>query len=135
VVLGGLAELFSGAISMGLGAYLTADTDREKYMAEEKREYDEVHRFPNSERQEIYDILEKYDIPHDDITPVVNALVKNEDQWVRVCVSHRDIRAKLTRLVHDGFRAPAHKAHQEARLCLCGYHGMFLLHWYTLLRP
>ncbi|KAE9376203.1 DUF125-domain-containing protein [Stipitochalara longipes BDJ] len=83
VVLGGLAELFSGSISMGLGAFLAADSDREKYMAEEKREYDEVHRFPHIERQEIYDILEKYNIPHDDITPVVDALQANPDQWVQ----------------------------------------------------
>ena len=90
VVLGGLAELFSGAISMGLGAYLAADSDREKYMAEEKREFDEVRRFPNTEKEEIYEILEKYNIPHDDITPVVNALVKDETQWVQVCISCRE---------------------------------------------
>ncbi|KUL91148.1 hypothetical protein ZTR_00754 [Talaromyces verruculosus] len=42
VIVGGLAELFSGAISMGLGAYLAAVTDREHYKTEaarEKREF------------------------------------------------------------------------------------------------
>ena len=105
VVLGGLAELFSGAISMGLGAYLSADSDREKYMAEEKREYNEVLRFPNTEKKEIYEILERYNIPHDAITPVVEELVKDNDQWVQACISRNDIQTRLMRLVHDGFRA------------------------------
>ncbi|KAF9246720.1 hypothetical protein DTO006G1_8083 [Penicillium roqueforti] len=42
VILGGLAELFSGSISMGLGAYLAAVTDRDHYENEEKREQGET---------------------------------------------------------------------------------------------
>ncbi len=99
--------MFSGSISMGLGAFLAADSDREKYMAEEQRERDEVHRFPNIERQEIYEILERYNFPHDDITPVVDALEVDPVQWVQVYISHRDLQATLTHSVYDGFRAPA----------------------------
>jgi hypothetical protein len=33
VIMGGLAELFSGMISMGLGAYLAADTERQHWYA------------------------------------------------------------------------------------------------------
>lgn len=35
VVLGGLAELFAGSISMGLGAYLAAATEKKHYEVEE----------------------------------------------------------------------------------------------------
>lgn len=42
VVIGGLAELFSGMISMGLGAYLAAATERQHWQAEYARECWEV---------------------------------------------------------------------------------------------
>jgi hypothetical protein len=87
VILGGLAELFSGAISMGLGAYLAANTDRQKWFAEELKEIDEVKRFPAKERQECYDILEKYNISHDAITPVLDQLCADPKQWVQVYIS------------------------------------------------
>ncbi|KAK3619809.1 Protein ccc1, partial [Elasticomyces elasticus] len=38
VIVGGLAELFAGSISMGLGAYLAALADRKIYEVEELRE-------------------------------------------------------------------------------------------------
>lgn len=42
MVIGGLAELFSGAISIGPGAYLAAVIDRDHYIAEDKREREEI---------------------------------------------------------------------------------------------
>ncbi|EFX06521.1 vacuolar iron transporter [Grosmannia clavigera kw1407] len=83
VVMGGLAELFSGAISMGLGAYLAASTEKEHYESEEKRERDEVERMPDEERQEIYDILAQYHISQEASAPLVNELCKNPEMWVR----------------------------------------------------
>ncbi len=46
VIIGGLAELVSGSISMGLGAYLAAVTERDHYDAELKREWQEVQERP-----------------------------------------------------------------------------------------
>jgi VIT1/CCC1 family predicted Fe2+/Mn2+ transporter len=86
VVIGGLAELFSGAISMGLGAYLAAVTDRDHYIAEEKRERDEVMIKPEAEKEEIYEILSGYGIGRDAVTPLVTALEGNEEEWVRVSI-------------------------------------------------
>lgn len=40
VIMGGLAELFSGMISMGLGAYLAAVTERDRYRSALRRERD-----------------------------------------------------------------------------------------------
>lgn len=84
VVIGGLAELFSGAISMGLGAYLACVADSDHYEAEEARERREIEDFPATETQECYELLEKYGIAHDTLTPVINELVANNDQWVKV---------------------------------------------------
>jgi VIT1/CCC1 family predicted Fe2+/Mn2+ transporter len=87
VIIGGLAELFSGAISMGLGAFLACVTDREKYLCEEQREIEEVRTKPQAEKDEIYTIMQQYGVGHDACTPLVEALAANEDQWVRVCMS------------------------------------------------
>lgn len=86
VILGGLAELFSGAISMGLGGLLAALTERSHYFAEEQRERDEVRDTPHLEREEIYVLMEEYDVGRDAITPFVDALAANEDKWVQVCL-------------------------------------------------
>jgi len=86
VIIGGLAELFSGAISMGLGGLLAALTERSHYFAEEQRERDEVRVMPQLEREEIYVLMEEYDVGRDAITPFVDALVANEDKWVKVCL-------------------------------------------------
>jgi VIT1/CCC1 family predicted Fe2+/Mn2+ transporter len=84
VIVGGLAELFSGAISMGLGAYLAGVTDREHYINEEKRERSEVTVKPEAEKEEIFDIFASYGVTRAASQGVVDCLVANEDNWVRV---------------------------------------------------
>jgi len=83
VIIGGLAELFSGAISMGLGAYLAAVTDRDHYMSEEKRERDEVLTKPDAEKEEIYEILNGYGVSREASKAVVGDLLKDEENWIR----------------------------------------------------
>jgi len=83
VIIGGLAELFSGSISMGLGAYLAAVTERDHYFAEEKREKDEVAQRPEDEKQEIHEILERYGIGRDARDLVVQDLVRSPTYWVQ----------------------------------------------------
>ena len=84
VIIGGLAELFSGAISMGLGAYLASVTDRDHYISEEKRERAEVVEKPDDEKREIAEILERYGIGREASALVVRDLVADSDAWVRV---------------------------------------------------
>lgn len=84
VIIGGLAELFSGAISMGLGAYLAAVTDRDLYDSEERRERAEVVNKPEDEKAEIYEIFEEYDISREDCRTVVQALERSPENWVKV---------------------------------------------------
>ncbi|RHZ55406.1 VIT1/CCC1 transporter family protein [Aspergillus thermomutatus] len=83
VIVGGLAELFSGAISMGLGAYLAAVTDRDHYKCEEKREREEVCMKPEAEMEEIHDILSGYGISAEACQMVVNCLARDEENWIR----------------------------------------------------
>ncbi|KAL6876498.1 VIT family domain-containing protein [Trichoderma novae-zelandiae] len=84
VIMGGMAELFSGMISMGLGAYLAAVTERDHYNSEEQRELSLVDRsLPQEQRDDIFCILEKYDISRQAAAPLVDELCKNRDQWIR----------------------------------------------------
>lgn len=83
VIVGGLAELFSGAISMGLGAYLAAVTERDHYTAEEKRERDEVCNRPEDEKEEIYEIMARYGIDRESTKPIVDQLARNPEEWIK----------------------------------------------------
>ncbi|KAK3689268.1 VIT family-domain-containing protein [Podospora appendiculata] len=82
VIMGGLAELFSGAISMGLGAYLAGVTERQHWEAEHAREVWEVDNVPDMERSEIYDILAGYGVSREAATPMVRELCADKKRWV-----------------------------------------------------
>lgn len=84
VILGGLAELFAGAISMGLGAYLAAITESKQYKVEEAKEFREVKDCPLQEEKEIYDIMARYGLDEMRVKPLVEGLRANEDMWVKV---------------------------------------------------
>jgi VIT1/CCC1 family predicted Fe2+/Mn2+ transporter len=85
VIIGGLAELFAGAISMGLGAYLASVTEQSHYKNEEKREHQEIAEQPMAEEEEVYTILAKYGLSRMVCKPVVENLKLDEDMWVQVC--------------------------------------------------
>lgn len=86
VIIGGLAELFSGAISMGLGAYLAAVTERDHYLSEEKREREEVENTPEEEVEEIYKIMHAYGVKREATKPLVDALTSDTEKWVKARV-------------------------------------------------
>jgi VIT1/CCC1 family predicted Fe2+/Mn2+ transporter len=86
VIMGGLAELFSGMISMGLGAYLAAVTERDHYTSQEERERLQVECMPDAQRSEIFSILEKYQVSRAAASPLVEELCKNREQWARFMV-------------------------------------------------
>ncbi|KAK5121113.1 hypothetical protein LTR85_005597 [Meristemomyces frigidus] len=83
VILAGLAELFAGSISMGLGAWLAAVTEKKHYEVEEQRERKEVKESPRAEEDEIYEIFEQYGIARGEARGVVDGLKANEDMWVQ----------------------------------------------------
>lgn len=95
VILGGLAELFSGAISMGLGAYLAAKTEAKTYEVEELRERREVEEMPEAEEEEIYEIFDEYNLPRETVRPLVETLRRDKDMWVKVGLHIRFISSKL----------------------------------------
>ena len=79
-----MAELFSGAISMGLGAYLATVTERDHYLSEETRERYEVINQPLDEEEEIYVIMDRYGIEREATRPLIESLKQDTVQWVKV---------------------------------------------------
>jgi len=77
-----IAEIVAGAIAMGLGGFLAGQTEREHYFNELKREYDEVEHLPEREKQEIKEILSKYNISEHVQNQLVEELCKDKDKWV-----------------------------------------------------
>ena len=64
VLIAGLAEMFAGAVSMGLGAFLGTRAERDWYERERKREEMEVAKIPHLEREEPgYDPFVEDDTP------------------------------------------------------------------------
>lgn len=82
VITAGIAEIIAGSIAMGLGGYLASKTESEHYKAELKREYDEVERVPEREKQEIKEILEVYGISEATQHVFIEELASNKDKWV-----------------------------------------------------
>jgi VIT1/CCC1 family predicted Fe2+/Mn2+ transporter len=78
----GIAEIVAGSIAMGLGGYLAGQTEVEHYDAELKREYEEVERVPETEKEEVKEIFATYGLDENAQNIVVEALSKDKDKWV-----------------------------------------------------
>ena len=83
VTLAGLAELFSGSISMGSSAYLAAVTERDAYICEENRERERIRSTPNHEREEVFTIMQDYGVDRDSTEPLLAQLENNHQNWLR----------------------------------------------------
>ncbi len=82
IVTAGVAEIAAGAIAMGLGGYMAARTEADRYRSELQREWQEVKEVPEIEAKEVTDILEDYGLPHAEALMVTTALRQNPVRWV-----------------------------------------------------
>jgi vacuolar iron transporter family protein len=87
VLKAGVAEMFAGAVSMGLGAYLGSKSQREVYEKEKAREYYEVEHMPEMERQEVRDIYSAKGFSDDDLEMIVARITSDKDRWVNMMMS------------------------------------------------
>ena len=78
----GLAEIAAGSIAMGLGGYLAGNTEVDHYNSELKREYDEVERVPDMEKQEVKEFFSKLGLSEDVQAQAVEEMTKDKDRWV-----------------------------------------------------
>jgi VIT1/CCC1 family predicted Fe2+/Mn2+ transporter len=78
----GLAEIAAGSIAMGLGGYLAGKTEVDHYQSELKREYDEVDRVPEREREEVKEFFSNLGLSKDVQDKAVDEMTRDKDKWV-----------------------------------------------------
>jgi predicted membrane protein (TIGR00267 family) len=82
VVIAGIAEIVAGSIAMGLGGYLAGRTEQDHYSSELKREYDEVERVPEMERNEVREFFENIGLSEELEIQATEEIAKDKKQWV-----------------------------------------------------
>ena len=87
VLMAGLAEMFAGSVSMGLGAFLGTRAERDWYERERKREESEVAKIPHLEREELREIYRKKGLEGETLERVVDAFTANEKRWVDIMMT------------------------------------------------
>jgi len=78
----GIAEIAAGSIAMGLGGYLAGKTEVDHYNSELKREYDEVQRVPEREREEVKEFFSNLGLSEELQRQAVAEMTKDKDVWV-----------------------------------------------------
>jgi VIT1/CCC1 family predicted Fe2+/Mn2+ transporter len=82
IIIAGLAEIAAGSIAMGLGGYLAGKTEVDHYHSELRREYHEVEKLPQVEKQEVKDFFSSLGLTEDIQNRAVEEVTKDKDKWV-----------------------------------------------------
>ena len=82
IVIAGIAEIAAGSIAMGLGGYLAGKTEQDHYNSELKREYAEVERIPEMEKQEVKDFFEHIGLSEELQNRATEEIARDKKQWV-----------------------------------------------------
>jgi vacuolar iron transporter family protein len=82
VITAGIAEIVAGSIAMGLGGYLAGKTEQEHYQSELNREYDEVEKLPDREKDEVKAVFAEYGLDEPTQNLIADELSKDKDKWV-----------------------------------------------------
>jgi predicted membrane protein (TIGR00267 family) len=78
----GIAEIAAGSIAMGLGGYLAGKTEVDHYNSELKREYDEVQRVPDREKEEVKEFFSGLGLSEEVQQQAVEEMTRDKDKWV-----------------------------------------------------
>ena len=78
----GMAEIAAGSIAMGLGGYLAGKTEVDHYNSELKREYNEVERVPEIEKEEVRVFFSGLGLSREVQEKAVDEMTKDKDNWV-----------------------------------------------------
>jgi VIT1/CCC1 family predicted Fe2+/Mn2+ transporter len=82
VILTGIAAMVSGAISMGLGEYVSSKSEYNYIKNEIKREKAEISLFPEEEREEVRAIFKEMGFKGDTLDTCVDTITSKEDIWL-----------------------------------------------------
>ncbi|MEO8720611.1 MAG: VIT1/CCC1 transporter family protein [Ginsengibacter sp.] len=82
IVIAGIAEIVAGSIAMGLGGYLASKTEEDHFNSELKKEYEEVDRIPEMEKQEVQNFFENLGLSTEIQLKATEEISKDKKQWV-----------------------------------------------------
>lgn len=88
IVIAGIAEIAAGSIAMGLGGYLAGKTAQDHYRSELRREYDEIERLPEVEKEEVREFFEGLGLSPDVQNQAVAELIKDKNRWADFMMKH-----------------------------------------------
>ncbi|MFW9936443.1 MAG: VIT1/CCC1 transporter family protein [Candidatus Thorarchaeota archaeon] len=82
VILTGIAAMVSGAISMGLGEYISSKSEYNYVKNEIKKEKAEIQLFPEEEKQEVRKMFEDMGFRGDILNACVDTITSDEEIWL-----------------------------------------------------
>ncbi|MBP7558789.1 MAG: VIT1/CCC1 transporter family protein [Chitinophagaceae bacterium] len=88
IVIAGIAEIAAGSIAMGLGGYLAGKTEQDHYQTELKREYEEVDKTPEKEKEEVKAFFANIGLSEEMQEKAVEEIARDRDQWVAFMMKH-----------------------------------------------
>src|SRR5215471_7688174 len=88
VVIAGIAEIAAGSIAMGLGGYLAGKTEQDHYKSEVQREYEEVEKLPEKEKEEVMEFFESIGLSKEMQSAATNEIIKDKDKWVEFMMKY-----------------------------------------------
>ena len=88
ILAGGLAATFAESISMGAVAYTSTLARRDHYLAEVERERGEMNQLPDLERQEVREILERWDFHGSELEEMVSKITSKPKAWLEIMMAH-----------------------------------------------
>lgn len=82
VILTGMAAMVSGAISMGLGEYVSSKSEARYIKNEIEREHAEIKLFPEEEREEVRGLLKNWGFKGEHLEKSLETIVSDEKSWI-----------------------------------------------------
>jgi vacuolar iron transporter family protein len=82
VAVAGIAASVAGALSMGLGEYVSTKSQAQYYASEARREREHIRTYPDLERQELAEMLEQQGYPEHLRQPLIDHIISSEERFV-----------------------------------------------------
>ena len=87
ILLGGVAGLVAGAVSMALGAYVSTKSEYEFRQSEEQRERWEIEHMREQELAETSHIFRLKGIPESLLDEITQAVSRDQEQWIKLMMT------------------------------------------------
>ena len=89
IILGGLAEILAGSMSMGLGAYISTKSEEDYYKSKIEKEKRSIEDIPNIEIRELKELYRKKGFNQKEINLIVGKIIKHKATWLDTLVHEK----------------------------------------------